>query len=124
MKRFLILAVLTVLLAGCSHLPVAASWDKADIALGATFLALKATDYRQTSYGAARPERYREGNPLLGEHPSQEKIDLCFALSSAAELGIAHYLPPKYRKAWLIALSIISGAAVYNNYSIGIGLQW
>lgn len=120
MKRILVLLMLL------STTPTYAfdKWDNFDKGLAATSFALKVMDWRQTRQIASDPVHYREMNPLLGDHPSKERVDLYFAASTIAEIGIAHILPSDWRKAWLLSWIALSGVMVMHNNSIGLSIGW
>ena len=83
----------------------AADWDKTEIGLEATFVALSVIDWGQTlkmsdnnwKTGKYTPEHYEikrhESNLLLGRHPSRGEINLYFPLYIVSNAVIAHYLP-------------------------------
>ncbi|MDD5053440.1 MAG: hypothetical protein PHO27_11965 [Sulfuricurvum sp.] len=94
MKTFVILLILLF--------PISATafdkWDKTDIALATTSIAVNFCDWRQTHEISDHPDRWRERNPILGDHPSGEKVDLVFAAALVGELLVAHVLPSKWWK--------------------------
>ena len=73
-------------------------WTKADTARQAAFVTVTAMDWMQTRQIAQNPDKYRELNPILGEHPSTGEVDVYFAAAIAAHTGIAMALPPDYRR--------------------------
>ena len=95
------------------------TWSKTDRALLGTAITLRAVDYLQTKKLVKDPEHY-EQNPILGENPKQNTIDLYFLTTAIGLTIIADKLSPKWRKHWLIGFSLISGTCVVHNFSIGI----
>ena len=94
-------------------------WSPTDKALFATSTALLVADWGQTRYIARHPDRFRELNPLLPEHPSLGDVNRHFLVSTAVMLAAAHYLP-QYRKAMLqvwVAVGVIGTA---RNAHIGV----
>ena len=99
-------------------------WDNTDIGLAASALALRTMDWRQSREIAENPLIFREINPMLGDHPSTGQVDAYFAVSALAQIGIAHVLPSKWRKIWLSCWIGMSGATVYRNNAVGLGIKW
>lgn len=86
-----------------------------------TYAALYAADWWQTIQIAKNPERYGERNPVLGEHPSVEKVNLYFAASAlATKYIVSNVFDEKHQRlAWTIL--ILNRANVVSiNYSLGI----
>ncbi len=99
-------------------------WDRTDCILLGTMVAAEIIDWRQTRRIAEQPDRYWEINPLIGRHPSQDRVDQYFLISAVVKVGIAHVLPSQWRKIWLGIMAAGSvGCVLYNN-SIGLGVQW
>lgn len=117
---FLIILFVTAILSlsGCAHYKHD-PWTKKDTAYHAASTILMAIDWRQTKY-IANDDRYYEINPILGKYPSQNEVDLYFAVSWMAKTGIAYVLPAKWRRGWQISMISISAICVGHNYSIGI----
>ncbi len=99
-------------------------WDRSDKILLISSLIATVIDWRQTNYIAGHPERYGECNPILGRHPSQDKVHLYFAAATASSVLIAYVLPAKYRKIWLSGQLLLSLSCVVNNVGVGIGIRW
>jgi len=81
-------------------------------------------DWRQTVQIARNPDRYWERNPLLGEHPSEQRVNLHFLVGAILHPIVTEILPSKYRlwgtdwKPRIIWQSIsigMSGICVLNN---------
>jgi len=123
----LVWIVVFLLLAALLFAPQARAadpWDKADLALAGTYLALKAVDFGQTRYIAQHPERFRECNPIIGRHPSESDVIVYFALGAVVDAAVAHFLPSKWRKIYLGARIATSLVCVANNASIGLKVAW
>ena len=97
------LLFLLLILPGCAHLKVD-KWDAVEIGEAAALTVLMAIDHGQTSMIVRNPDRYREMNPIMGEHPSQATVNIFFPAALAFKLGVAHFLPSEWR-----LLSIITG---------------
>lgn len=70
--------------------------------LVAVYLTAHFMDWAQTRVIAQHPERWREMNPILGEHPLPTAVNIYFA-TLLVILGLFLYFAP----AW-IALSVMS----------------
>lgn len=113
-----ILLALFIFLQGCSTV------QPTNKALFTTSTVLLAVDWAQTRYIASHPEEFHEKNPLLGRHPSVNKVDAYFAGVMAANLLLYNVLPEKYQKYWFTGLSIVEVGAIGNNLLIGVGFDW
>ena len=122
MKRLMIIILLLVMPpASANAFDV---WDKQDKILFALSTASMAVDWRQTKVIAENPTQFQETNPLLGKHPSASDVDVYFAAAFVGTTVIAHILPSKYRKVWLLGLMTVSVVCIANNIRIGVGVQW
>jgi len=96
------------------------AWSQADKAREAVFLTADLVDYGQTQYIAARPHCWREINPILGEHPSHEKVVEWFVASAAVHALITDQLPARYRPAWQYVTIGFEVGNVARNAKVGI----
>jgi hypothetical protein len=112
---------------GCS------GWTKAEIAKEAAWEALHLIDYRQTVQTARNPDQYFEYNPLLGEHPSEGRVNVYFIGWAILHPIITDILPREKtllgvqampRAFWQNISLVVSGACVINNFSIGLNGEW
>lgn len=101
-------------LTGCATGPLA-SWSRTDQALFAVNLGCHGVDYWQTEW--ALENGYEEGNPLLGSHPSDEKLLAGKAVAGALAWWAGR--DDEKRTASLIALTVPCLAIVAHNYSEG-----
>lgn len=93
-------------------------WTDEEKLLGATALTLHAIDTSQTSYGMKHG--YRELNPILGSHPSDDKLAAFFVLST---LGAYHVLDT-YEEDRKIGLYWVIGVkSIVVRRHIGMGLK-
>ena len=116
--RALMLAILLI------AWPVSArDWTGEDIGWGAAAAAVRLADWAQTRNIVRNPDRFREANPIIGEHPSRGRVDGSFVLGSALLFGLAHYLP-EYRKSILQWFVVLGGAAVARNARIGVRMRF
>lgn len=99
-------------------------WSTTDKVLGtATGLAILA-DWAQTRQIAKNPDKWRETNELLGEHPSVGDVNRHFLIYGATVGILAHISPPPIRKALLGGVLVYQIDLVSENYSLGIEVKW
>lgn len=125
---FLLLFLFSPLIANAGE-----KWSNSDIALESTWQILHILDWRQTIQIARNPDRYWERNPLLGEHPSEQKVNLYFLVGAVLHPIVTEVLPNKYnlwgiklrpRIIWESVSIGMSGGCVLNNFSIGLGVKF
>jgi hypothetical protein len=102
-----------------SHTLATDTWSEADKYREATYLTFHTLDWAQTRYISKHSEYY-EINPILGEHPSTQKVDTYFVLTGLGHVAITHYLPSKYRSVWQWSTIALEAALVIHNKRIGI----
>jgi len=81
------------------------------------FLALSVVDTAQTAECISRG-RCKEGNPLLGHHPSVGHLILIRGLGDLAHYGIFRYLNdrnPVEARSWAIGSTVVEGGVVALN---------
>ena len=118
MTMWIKLIIVCLFLSGCAN----GGWSTEDSYRQVGVVALSGVDWMQTRKIAKNPDEYHENNPILGEHPSTEKVDVYFAASIAAHTAVAMALPPEYRK-WFQYISIgVQAGVVASNFSIGLGV--
>ncbi len=83
---------------------------------------LLAIDWLQTLTIARNPGRWRELNPLLGEHPSVARVNAWFAFVAllAAAFCWRMWDLPQVIACAAAALAVAEGACVVNNFRKGI----
>jgi len=72
-------------------------WSTADKQREFVYMALHLMDWAQTRNIARNSDKWREINPILGEHPSEDKVDAYFAVMALAHIAISDALRSKYR---------------------------
>jgi hypothetical protein len=95
-------------------------WTSEDVYRQMAFITVSAIDWRQTQRIANSPEKWRELNPVLGEHPTQKRVNVYFFSAIVAHTVIAALLPKECRKNWQYFWTGAQGAAVSWNYRQGI----
>ncbi len=101
-----------------------APWSAQHKALASTAGALLAADWLQTRQIAKHPDKFHEYNPVLGEHPSQGKVNLYFLAAAGGLMLLADFLPAEYRTGLLYGVIVVQAAAVTNNLQEGISIRW
>lgn len=96
------------------------SWDVYDKSLGAAALAFSLADWRQTYLVAKSPERWREKNNLLQDHPSIGRVNNYFAASLLLGTALAEILPSPARKGFLAGSLAIELRVVSRGYALGM----
>ncbi len=87
-------------------------------------------DWGQTRYAAKHPERFKEGNVFLGDHPSLGDVNRYFTGLMIGNYLMYKFLPEKSngwipaKRNYLIAMNIGQGLAVGWNFSIGVKLSY
>lgn len=103
---------------------MAMSWDTKDTYYQGAVIGTLLTDMAQTLYIADNPNEYSEMNPLLGKHPSQEKVVGYFMGWIVAHTAIAMALPPTYRRIWQGVFIIGELGAIGHNALAGVRLDF
>ena len=143
MKHTWILLLLLIPTLANAEYKFAKDWTYTDTVWQVTFLALSGVDWMQTHWAASRDfywedHQHRENNPFLGERPSTGKVDTLIPLGMIAHTIVAMALPSKFevydsnlgtvninfRRIWQCVWIGIEGAAVYQNYNVGIRLEF
>ena len=99
-------------------------WTPEERSLEAAYLMADVLDWSQTRYIAAHPEKFEENNPVLGPHPSQQRVDTWFTTAGIGQVVIAHYLPHQYREGWIMAGLFIETAMVTHNAQLNVRFKW
>ena len=81
-------------------------------------------DWAQTRSFLRQPESYHEANPILGQHPSNDKLTIAILSSVALHFGISYLMPQDWRSTFQAVSIGIEAMAVGNNYSLGISAKF
>jgi len=120
-QRVLILALLTLLTQPC--LADSDAWSDRSRFWAATSALALANDWATTRDMTQRyGEGYYETNPTLGANPSQQAVDLHFAIAVPLIYIIADNLSDERRTLWLKTVTLIEAGVSLNN--LRIGLHW
>jgi len=80
-------------------------------------------DYGQTMDIAKSNGTYNELNPILGTHPTTQAVERYFFISAISHYAITKYLT-NHRDAWQNITIFVSASCVYNNYEIGLRVNF
>jgi hypothetical protein len=131
MNKLLIILIFSILTTTTAN--AADKWTIEDKALEIVWIGLHIIDWGQTRSVAMQPNRYRENNPYIGEHPSVDTVDWYMGALTFLHPLISHYLPVKTnflgfaikpRAIWQNASIGITGGAVFKNFSIGLTVKF
>ena len=121
MRKLLLLLLLVPFTAQAEY----ADWDKYDKELFWMSTTAIAVDHLTTRDMASRyDERYVEHNPLLGNRPDTDTVDLFFLLNYVTHYYLTDYLQGEHRPMYLTARLVVNGLASANNLKIGLGLRF
>jgi hypothetical protein len=98
-------------------------WTADDTAREAAYQTLAAVDWAQTLNIQTDPTRH-ELNPILGQHPSQNKINKYFIITGLGHAAIAYMLSPTYRKIFEISTITLEVGTVGHNITVGVGMKF
>ena len=103
------------------------AWTKKDLSFQIAYSTVHIIDWMQTKTFVK--DGREELNPILGKHPSQNKIDLMIGAGLIAHWTVAHLLPTNYRgrnirRIWQYVWIGIETTAVVHNYSTGVRLKF
>jgi hypothetical protein len=136
-RKFSLCFFVLFFLSGCGHIQIFRDWNKTDTALMATSLGLTFIDYRQTldivnHIDDGYYEKYN--STILGKHPSRGRVNTWFLCSALTKTLIAGALPKSDKKGswldifnrenWLVLNIGISSGLIYNNYEIGLEVNF
>jgi len=113
-----ILICLFFLLTSC------ATWTTGDTVRESSWVVINTIDWGQTLEMAKNPNEFKEHNPILGNHPSQGRVNVYMASSTLAHIGVSSLLPQNIRPWWQYITIGFSGACVINNLRAGIGVSF
>lgn len=78
----------------------------------------------QTNYIAEHPETHSEKNPILGEHPSKEKVALCIGSAMLFNTLVYKYVDDPYAWIYFATLTMVEFMVVDRNFQRGLKLTW
>ncbi len=95
-------------------------WSDQDTQRQMIMVGLQVTDCLQTRRAVVGA--YRERNPLLGEKPSKEKINLLCGVAIAGHYWISKNLSKRKRKIFQNISLLVEGFFVDDNFSVGANI--
>lgn len=95
-------------------------WSQRDYYLEGTWVIIHAFDWGTTLDIANNSHKYYELNPILGKHPSRNKIHLYMGLGTLLHIGAIHIMPKSWRPYFQYITIGMSGWCVANNFSLGL----
>uniref|UniRef100_A0A6M3L3N3 Uncharacterized protein n=1 Tax=viral metagenome TaxID=1070528 RepID=A0A6M3L3N3_9ZZZZ len=99
-------------------------WTITNTVLEISSQTLRFIDFKQTLQIAENPDKYSERNPLLGEHPSKEKVYLYFISGAIGHFMISYFLPEPYRTAFQASNIVLTLPVIAGNFQIGLGVRF
>ena len=97
------------------------SWDTGNTVLQAPVTVLMAMDIGTTLDITRHADKYHEVNPILGEHPSQDKVWKYFITAYIITTGITYVLPSRWSHGF--QMGMIGVEAYWVNHNLRIGLR-
>jgi len=101
-----------------------ASWTAEDTYLQGAVVSALLIDMAQTLYIADNPNKYSELNPLLGKHPSKEKVVGYFMGAIVLHTALSYALQDRERRWFQGCTLFIETGVVLRNVSLGIGFSY
>ncbi len=102
------------------------AWSKKDTYWEVAYLTTHLTDWGQTLDIASQcgSGTYYETNPVMGRCPSAQTVNAYFAATALLHYGVAHALPPKYRRMFQAGTIGMQLSYIANNASIGLNMKF
>ena len=107
------LALIILLVSGCA-------WDTNSWVRHGIYSGLHLLDWKQTQTIARNPDRYWEMNPVLGRHPSVQRVNTYFLATYLVNTAISVLLTDELRKWFQFGIIGVEGVAVGWNLNNGI----
>jgi len=119
MKRLIALTALAL----CAGLSQADDLTPKEIHTELLFAGTLLLDYSQTRDIKNHPGMY-ETNPILGKHPSDDKIATYFVLAGVGHYLVTKALPAEYRPAWQWGAIGLETLVILHNKQIGLSFKF
>jgi hypothetical protein len=113
-----------------------AQWDTTNTVLEVTYQVASAIDWMQTHDIQERwigRSKKHEGNNILGDYPSKDRIDIYFLTTSLLHLGVSYglskvdtpeWMPITFCKLWQASTATFEVGNDIRNFSMGIRLSY
>lgn len=95
-----------------------------DIAAQAVYTGLTLLDWHQTLQIAKHPDEYSETNFIIGEHPSEGRVNILMPAGIVLHALVTYALPRKYRPLWQYVWIGEEAACVYQNWRTGLTVRF
>jgi hypothetical protein len=102
------------------HSPRSTEWSDANKVLEALYLIPHYLDWKQTRWGSRHPDQFEERNPILGNSPSQGKVDAYFAITPILKYLLGNAIPNPERYGLQGAAIGLESATVHENRRQGV----
>ena len=120
--------ILFVMLAFSSAVIGAEEWfgelNHEEIIAEAVFVGLAVLDWNQTLQIAKHPDEYSETNFIIGEHPSEGRVNILMPAGIVLHALVTYALPRKYRSFWQYVWIGEEAACVYQNWRTGLTVRF
>ena len=97
---------------------------KTDIVLQTTYTLLHIIDWGTTLDIAKSKNKKIESNAIMSRHPSIATVNTYMASTLVMQTLVTYALPKDYRVYWQILGILLEGSCVYNNYNIGLRMNF
>jgi len=116
----IILGVLTLWMI-CT--PAKAEWTHDDTVRQSIFLSLKVIDGLQTHEAVKHPDKFKEANPFLPEHPTMGQVNRFIIGGAIASTLLAYWFEGDVRKGFQYGLIIEQGLTDIYNWKVGVRID-
>jgi hypothetical protein len=121
MKKLLFVMVLAFSFAGC----VTTNWTQNNTNKELAYAVLHYADYRQTTAISKNSEDgFYEFNPILGKHPSNNRVNKYFLTTLILHPIISWSLPEDYRDSFQNITLVLKGGLVAHNLNLGLKITF
>ena len=102
------------------------AWSKKDTYWQAAYLVTHIADWGQTLDISRQCEtgNYYETNVIMGRCPNAQTVNTYFIATALLHYGVAHSLPPKYRRMFQMGTIGMELSYISSNASIGLNIKF
>jgi len=116
----IILGVLTLWMI-CT--PAKAEWTHDDTVRQSIFLGLKVIDGLQTHEIVKHPDKFKEANPFLPEHPTMGQVNRFILVGAIVPSLMAYWFEGDTRKGFQYGIILAQGAVDISNWKVGVRID-
>ena len=124
MKRVLIILSLLFLPVMLGAEEWFTSLNRNEVIAETAFVGLALLDWNQTLQIAKHPDEYSETNFIIGEHPSEGRVNILMPAGIVLHALVTYALPRKYRSFWQYVWIGEEAACVYQNWRTGLTVRF